>query len=224
MTALQTDPKDSSQAGTYATADDPDLIAVLRRGDEAAFQFLSDQHYQPMLRIVMLYVANRSVAEEVVQETWVGVLQGLQRFEGRSSLKTWMFRILTNRAKTWAVREGRSVPFSALASMELEADEPAVDPDRFLPPDHAQWPGHWASFPQSWDAVPEERQLSQETRMQVEAAIKALPAAQQTVISLRDVAGWTADEVCHVLAISETNQRVLLHRAIQSAAGPRTLS
>lgn len=189
------------------------LVEALRRGDEAAFATLIEHYHTPLLRLATIYVSSRAVAEEVVQETWLGVLQGLARFEGRSSLKTWIFRILTNRAKTRGEREGRSIPFAALEGLDAEPGEPAVDPARFLPPDHERWPGHWVSFPQSWDDVPERRLLSQETRAQIATAIEALPPHQRTVISLRDVEGWSADEVCSVLSISESNQRVLLHRA-----------
>jgi RNA polymerase sigma-70 factor (ECF subfamily) len=161
----------------------------------------------------MLYVRERVVAEEVAQEIWLGVLQGIHRFEGRSSLKTWIFHILTNRAKTHGQREGRTIPFSAVWNPDDDPDEMAVDPQRFLPADHPRWPGHWASFPNRWDAIPEEHLLSQETRAVLQSAIDRLPPSQREVISLRDVEGWTSDEVCNVLGISKTNQRVLLHRA-----------
>ncbi|HEX5504889.1 MAG TPA: RNA polymerase sigma factor, partial [Thermomicrobiales bacterium] len=140
-------------------------------------------------------------------------LRGLDRFEARSSLKTWLYRILTNRAKTRARRDGRTVPFAALGDPAAEGDEPAVDPGRFLPADHPRWPHHWASPPRRWVELPEEQSLARETRDCLEAAIAALPAGQRTVLTLRDVEGWTATEVCNTLAISETNQRVLLHRA-----------
>lgn len=142
----------------------------------------------------------------------MGVLQGLSRFEGRSSLKTWIFNILANRAKTYALREGRSVPFSSLVDAEIDADEPAVDPDRFFPSD-AQRAGGWISLPENWDEIPERRLLSKETYICIEAAIEALPPHQRTVITLRDVEGWTSEEIRSVLGVSEVNQRVLLHRA-----------
>jgi RNA polymerase sigma-70 factor (ECF subfamily) len=185
---------------------------MLRNGDEGAFVSLVERHQATMLHLAMLYVAERAVAEEVVQEAWMGVLEGLNRFEGRSSLKTWIFRILTNCAKTRAVREKRSVPFSSLPDLDGNLDEPAVDPDRFFPAD-SQTPGHWASPPANWDDMPEKRLLSQETMACILSAAEALPPSQQAVITLHDLEGWTAEEICNVLDISETNQRVLLHRA-----------
>jgi RNA polymerase sigma-70 factor (ECF subfamily) len=164
-----------------------------------------------MLRLALTYVRTRAVAEEVVQEAWLGVLNGLDRFEGRASLKTWIFRILTNVAKTRAVREARTVPFSALAEAETE-EGPSVDPDRFFGPGH-RWAGHWAAYPERWEKVPERRLVSDETRRLIADAIAGLPPAQRQVISLRDVEGWSSDEVCNALELSETNQRVLLHRA-----------
>ncbi len=186
--------------------DERAVVEALRTGDEAAFARLLDQHSRSMLRIASLYVRNPSVAEEVVQEAWLGVVAGIDRFEGRSSLKTWIFRILTNTAKTRAVREGRSVPFSALEG----EDEPAVDSDRFL--QSGLWAGHWSVPPQPWDA-PAARLLSKETRERIEEAIAELPPMQRAVITLRDVEGWSSEEVRNVLELTETNQRVLLHRA-----------
>ena len=186
---------------------DKETLAALRRGDERVFVELVQQHQDLMLRVASRYVRNRTVAEEVVQETWLGVLNGIERFEGRASLKTWIFRILTNRAITRAQREGRAVPFSSLG--EEGADEPAVDPDRFRP-EGDRWPGHWQCNP---DPLPEQRLLERETLAMIEAAIAELPERQHTVIVMRDVEGWSAEEVCQALAISEGNQRVLLHRA-----------
>jgi RNA polymerase sigma-70 factor (ECF subfamily) len=167
------------------------------------------RHHAAMVRVAQIYVSRRDVAEEVVQEAWLGALSGLDRFEGRSSLKTWLFRIVTNLAKTRAVRERRTIPFSALRRPEL-VPEPAVGPERFLPPSDPQSPGAWASNPSEW---PEERLLENESRARIERAIEALPEAQRSVITLRDVEGWSAQEVCNALELSETNQRVLLHRA-----------
>ena len=208
----------SNQAGIVASADDLHLVALLRSGNEAAFVMLIERYHAAMLRLAIIYVTAQAVAEEVVQETWMGVLEGLNRFEGRSSLKTWMFRILINRAKTRAQREGRTIPFSSLPEVDADLSEPGVDPDRFLPSDH-QRPGHWVSFPSNWNDLPEERLLSQEMRAHLEQAIAALPPGQREIIVLRDIEGWTSQETCHFLGISEVNQRVLLHRARSKVRG-----
>ena len=191
------------------------LLAGLRNGDEAAFRELVDRYAASLLRVALLFVATRAVAEEVVQETWLAVFAGIDRFEGRSSLKTWLFRILTNRAKTRGVREARSVPFSALAAAETAGYKPAVEPDRFLPLDHPQWPGHWAgaTSPRSWADTPEQRLLGSETQRLIRETIDGLPPVQRAVITLRDVEGCQSDEVCAALELSDGNQRVLLHRA-----------
>ena len=202
-----------------ALEDDQLLVEALRRGDEAAFMRLVSAYHQALERLALVYVSTRETAEEVVQETWIGVLRGVDRFEGRSSLKTWIFRILVHTAKTHAQREGRSVPFSSLADSDPEAEEPAVEPQRFLPPDDPHWPGHWASIPRRWDEMPEQRLLSGETLAHVEQAIHELPPNQRSVIELRDIEGYTSEEVCNVLGISETNQRVLLHRARSKVRG-----
>jgi len=195
-----------------ASSDDLALVARLRRRDESAFRELIERYHPSLVRLAREYVSSQQLAEDVAQETWLGVLQGIDRFEGRSSLRTWIFRILMNRARTRAVREGRSIPFAALAGPDAGDDEPAVDADRFLGAGH-RFANHWAAFPHSWETVPEERLLAQETRARIQRAIDALPPGQRTVITLRDVEGWDAPEVCNVLDISETNQRVLLHRA-----------
>lgn len=184
-------------------------LEALRAGDEAAFIALVRRHHVAMVRVAQIYVGNRAIAEEVAQEAWVGALKGLDRFEERASLKTWLFRIVTNLAKTRAVREGRTIPFSALARPE-NVPEPALEPERFRSPDDPRWPGHWASKPVEW---PEDRLLAGETLEVVATAIDALPAGQRAVITLRDVQGWSAEDVCNALELSETNQRVLLHRA-----------
>jgi RNA polymerase sigma-70 factor, ECF subfamily len=196
-----------------SNADEQRLVELLRAGDEAAFETLIDRYHNPLLRLAMFYVPSRAVAEDVVQETWLGVLQGLARFEGRSSLKTWIFRILTNRARTRGQREGRSIAFSDLATAEAGTGETSVDADQFWPPDHPAWANIWVSYPRNWNELPEDRLLSRETLARVAAAIAALPPSQREVITLRDVDGWSAEEVCNVLEITESNQRVLLHRA-----------
>ncbi len=189
------------------------LVAALRKRDEAAFSELVDTYHSALLRLAMIYMPSRGVAEEVVQETWLGVLQGVDRFEGRSSLKTWIFRILINRAKTKSQREGRSIPFSQLFDPDSDTGEPAVDPERFLPPSHAEWPGHWAAPPQSWGDDPEKLAMTGETMECLRQAVAQLPASQREVITLRDIEQWDSEEVCNALGISETNQRVHLHRA-----------
>jgi RNA polymerase sigma-70 factor (ECF subfamily) len=195
-----------------AHADDDELLDALRQGDERAYVALVRRYGGLMQRVALSYVRTPAVAEEVVQETWCAVLKGLDRFEGRATPKTWLFRILTNRAKTRGQREARTVPFSSLAGGD-DGDGPAVDPDRFLSADHPHWPGHWAAGPAQWSAVPHERLLAREVRSHIREAIDTLPERQQAVIVLRDVEGWPPEEVCDVLDLSEGNQRVLLHRA-----------
>ena len=191
-------------------ADDTALVAALRAGDEAAFEELVRRYGASMLRVARLFLRDQAVAQEVVQETWLAVLEGIDRFEGRSSLRTWIFRILTNRAKTRGQREGRTVPFSAVAAAEAAAGEEWADPDRFLRPDDPRTPFHWASPPRHW---PAERLLEKETLATIQDAIDGLPPSQREVIRLRDVEGWSAKEVADALEISDGNQRVLLHRA-----------
>lgn len=188
---------------------DAQLVAALRAGDEETFRLLVRDWHAPLLRVAQIFVPSRAIAEEVVQETWLRVLGALDRFEGRSSLKTWVFRILANTAKTRAQREGRVIPFSSLQDPG-RVPEAAVDIDRFLPDDHEHHPGAWSSPPRD---LPEERLLASETRTRIAEAIESLPASQRAVIMLRDVQGWSSDEVCNALDITEVNQRVLLHRA-----------
>ncbi len=186
-----------------------DLVARLRAGDERAFEALVDRHYGMMLAVARGHVRTRALAEEVVQEAWLGVLNGIDRFEGRSSLKTWIMRIVVNIAMTRGEREARTIPFSTFAS---ETDEPAVDPDRFRDESDG-FPGHWRAYPGNWAALPDEALLGRETLSVVMSAIEELPAAQRVVITMRDVAGCSSEEVCGTLDVSEGNQRVLLHRA-----------
>jgi len=188
---------------------DAQLVAALRAGNEEAFRRLVREWHSSLLRVAQIFVPSRAVAEEVVQETWLRALGALDRFEGRSSLKTWVFRILVNTAKTRAQREGRSLPFSALHD-PARVPEAAVDADRFRPEDDERFPGHWSSPPRE---LPEERLLAAETRERIAEAIDSLPPTQRAVISLRDVEGWSSDEVRNALDLSEVNQRVLLHRA-----------
>jgi RNA polymerase sigma-70 factor (ECF subfamily) len=188
---------------------DDAFVDALRRGDERAFASLVDRYYDTMLRVARMHVATREAAEDVVQETFLGVIRGIDHFEARSSLRTWMFRILINQAKTRGERERRTRPFSSFAA-ELEADEPSVDPDRFIA--SGRWAGFWAVPPVGRD-LPEAHVLAAEAGDRLVGAIEALPPTQRTVISLRDVKGLSAAEVCELLDISEANQRVLLHRA-----------
>jgi RNA polymerase sigma-70 factor (ECF subfamily) len=185
--------------------DEHELVERLRRRDESAFMELVELYGPSMLRVARSFVRSPAAAEEVVQDAWLGVLRGIDRFEERSSLKTWIFRILVNTAKTRGVREARTVPFS-----ELGGDEPAVEPERFFGPDHPHFPGGWASPPHEW---PAERLEAKETRELIERTIAELPPQQREVITLRDVEGFTAEETCNALGLTETNQRVLLHRA-----------
>jgi RNA polymerase sigma-70 factor (ECF subfamily) len=191
--------------------EDQRVVARLRAGDEQAFEALVARHYATMMSVARTYVQSRAVAEEVVQEAWLGVLQSLERFEGRSSLKTWIIAILVNKAKTRAQREGRSLPFTA-----LEGYEPAVEPERFRGRGET-YPGHWRSSPGRWGALPTPAPdvitQDRETLRVAMRAIAELPPAQQTVIRMRDLEGSSAEDVCSALEISAANQRVLLHRA-----------
>jgi RNA polymerase sigma-70 factor (ECF subfamily) len=191
------------------TSRERELLERLRAGDEEAFTRLVDDHYGTMLMVAQTHVRTRAVAEEVVQEAWVGVLKGLDRFEGRSSLKTWILRIVANIARTRGARESRIVPFASLATA---GEEPAVDPERFRGPTDA-FPGHWWAYPSDWAALPEATLHAQETRDVVRRAIDELPPAQRAVITLRDMVGCEPDEVCDALELTDGNQRVLLHRA-----------
>src|SRR4051794_32235203 len=186
---------------------DAEIVRALRRGDEAVFAEVVDAYSPGLMRMARMFVRDRAVAEEVVQETWLGVLRGIDRFEERSSIKTWIFRILMNTAKTRAKREARSIPFSAAVA----DDEPSVDPDRFAGPDH-RCAGGWMIGPSEWQ-TPEEELLRGETREVILRAIDELPDAQRAVITMRDVEGFPPEEVAEALGISDGNQRVLLHRA-----------
>jgi RNA polymerase sigma-70 factor, ECF subfamily len=185
------------------------LLERLRAGDETAFMMLVEQHQATMLRIARMYVSSRAVAEDVVQEAWLGIVKGLERFEGRSSLRTWMYRIVANIAKTRGQREGRSVPFSSLAGDEAGS---GVDPEWFQGATERA-PGGWRAFPDDWRGIPDERLLGNETLERIGRAIESLPPMQAEVIRLRDVLGWSSEEVRNALDLTETNQRVLLHRA-----------
>ncbi len=192
--------------------DDARLLEGLRAGDEAAFRQLVDAYGPMLLRLAMMHVPSRAVAEEVVQDTWLAVLNGIDRFEGRSSLKTWITSILLNTARTRGERERRTLPFSLLRGRDPDGrDEPAVPPSRFQGR-RGEQPGAWARPPVDW-GPPEERLSSDAARQVLLEAIAALPPRQRDVIALRDISGWSAEEVRNALDLSETNQRVLLHRA-----------
>jgi RNA polymerase sigma-70 factor (ECF subfamily) len=206
---------DAGEAYTHRVVEtawsEADLLTRLRARDEDAFRALVQRHHCAMRRIALSFVPSVSVADEVVQETWLAVIRGLGQFEGRSSLKTWIFRILVNRAQTRGVRERRTTPFSSLVDPDSEQG-PTVDPECFLPPGTA-FDGYWSVSLGRFFELPEERLLARETSRLVAEAINALPARQQQVIRLRDVEGWDAEEVCEALGLSAANQRVLLHRA-----------
>jgi RNA polymerase sigma-70 factor, ECF subfamily len=202
----------AASAGQSPVRDrDPEdtLVDRLRRGDEVAFSRFVEEHDASLRRIARLYVPD-AVADEVVQETWMAVLHGIDRFEGRSAIRTWMVSILLNIARSRGAREQRQIPFSAFADPAATA-EPAVDPNRFQGP-NGRFPGGWISFPERWDEQPEERYLSAEGVEIARRAIARLPPAQRDVVTLRDVEGWSSDEVSQALGITSGNQRVLLHR------------
>ena len=191
------------------------VVDALRRGDEDAFARFVGEHHSSLRRLARLYVGNGAIADEVVQDTWLGVIRGIWAFEGRSSLKTWMFRILVNRARTRAAHERRHAPFGAIASTDGgAAPEPSVSLEHHLPGDGASAPGHWAGL---WSldpgSSPERSLLTRELRERLWSVIDTLPSNLKAVLWLRDVEGWSSAEVCNALALQETNQRVMLHRA-----------
>jgi RNA polymerase sigma-70 factor (ECF subfamily) len=194
---------------------DAELVARLRARDEAAFVLLLDGWSAGMLRVARSIVSTPDSAAEVVQDTWLAVIQGIDRFEGRSALKTWVYRILVNTARRRGAREARSVPFSGVAG-ENGDDGPTVDPERFRGPDE-DYPGHWREYPVPWGSRPwtgpERHALDDELRGVLERALAALPERQRVVVTLRDVAGHESEEVCEMLELTPANQRVLLHRA-----------
>lgn len=205
--SVEGDPQGRGQPGAAMSAEDRALVRRLLAGDESAFEALVATLHGPMLRFVRVFLKRSDVAEEVVQETWLAVLRGLPAFEGRSSLKTWIFHVLSNRARTRATREGRVIPFAELAGRDDDGPDSDLE-DRFTSD------GRWREPPAPWQAdTPEAIALRREAMQQLEAALETLPDAQRTVVTMRDVEGWSAQDVCNTLDISETNQRVLLHRA-----------
>ena len=201
-------PAEQAIAGAAAAASDERIVAALRAGDERTFRELFERSNPMMTRVARGYVASDAVAEEIVQDTWMAIVTGIDRFQERCALGTWMFSILTNQAKTHSARERRALPFSSAAPADVQ--EPSVDPDRFQRDDEA-WPGHWATPPRPWQK-PERRLLSLEAREQLKQALARLPERQRLIVVLRDIEGHSAEEVCDLLELSQENQRVLLHR------------
>jgi RNA polymerase sigma-70 factor (ECF subfamily) len=197
---------------TLTFGDDLALVEALRGGDETAFITLVERYQSALIRLAQVYVHDKAAAEDVVQETWLAVVRGIERFEGRAALKTWLFRILVNRARTRAARDAQSLSFASLAGADAELfSEPAVPPARFRAADDPLWPGHWLIAP-SADDLPEDRLLADELLERVRAAVAELPPTQQAVVTLRDIDGLSSTEVCQLLGLTEANQRVLLHR------------
>ena len=188
--------------------DEPALVAGLRRRDADAFGYLVRSLHAPLVRLARLYVP-AALAEEVVQDTWLAVAQSIGAFEGRAALKTWVYRIMLNKVRTLAKRETRIVPFASVGP-NLDG-APSVQPDRLVHPELGV--GYWPEAPARWETRPEEQLLAGETMAVVTGAMAKLPDAQREVIMLRDVEGWSSQEVCDALGISSVNQRVLLHRA-----------
>src|ERR671919_1148879 len=196
-------------AAAYAAVADMNLVYLSRDGDEAAFEQLVDRYYGLTLRVARTYVGSHALAEEVAQEAWIGIIKGLQRFEGRSSLKTWIMRIvmnIANNARARAIRESRSVPFSELS------DDDGIDRTRFRGVEDP-YPGHWTSPPRTWRVLPDEATSMRETLEVVRDVVEALPEKQRLVFTLRDIEGWDTADIAQALDVSDNNQRVLLHRA-----------
>lgn len=192
--------------------DDEQVIAGLQRKEEAAFQFLINHYHASLVRVAMLYLPDAAAAEEIAQETWLKVLEGIDRFEKRSTLKTWIFAILSNLAKSRGKREGRCIPFSELNLQEEGDGEPSVPANFFSPASDPEFPGHWLVPPAGWDGTPEDHLLSQELKNYMFNALSNLTENQRAIITLHDLEGISSEEICNIFNISETYQRVLLHR------------
>ena len=190
--------------------DHTDAVTVrrLRAGDRATFQALVKELNPGLTRMARTYVT-AALADEVVQETWLSVIKSLDSYEGRSALKTWIYRIMLNKVRTLATRESKIVPFTSIGPSD-DSDRPAVESDRLVHPDLGT--GYWPEAPTRWETIPDARMESEQTTKAIAEAINALPAAQKEVVALRDIEGWSADQVCNALGISTVNQRVLLHR------------
>ena len=188
-------------------SDDTALVKALATRDSDAFAYLLDCYHAPLVRLAQQYVPSRAIAEEVVQETWLAVIQGIDRFEQRSSLKTWLFRIMVNIARSRGVKESRSIPFAPSATLD---GDPVVDPHRFRR--FGRGRGQWKRPPHPW-SEPEGNALHAETLETIRATVERLPSAQREVLTMRDLLGWSAAEVCDALEVTDANQRVLLHRA-----------
>jgi RNA polymerase sigma-70 factor (ECF subfamily) len=199
--------------GERRMVDETALLEALRQGDPDAFATLVDANSPWMMRIALSHVSSRASAEDAVQEAWLRCLRGLGDFEGRSALKSWLFVIVTNCARRRAERDSRSVPFSELARREAERVDPEPLEDRFFDESHPRWPGGWTTCSRGWEALPEQRLLAGEVSARIESAAARLPDGQRAVFLLRDVEGWSSEDVCNALGISGSNQRVLLHRA-----------
>ena len=213
MSGAERDLLGTTPASMPPSTDDVRLVDALRHGDEAAFVTLVERYQHGLVRFALIFAPSPTAAEQAVQETWLDVLQGVLHFEGCASLKLWIFRLLIERLAA----RGEYVPFAVEADAGSSA--PAVQPNRFLPPDHPKWPGHWAAFPQSWVDVPESRLRARDTRERVETTIETLVPHQRAVIGLRDVEGWTTEDVAHVLGIGTAQQCALLHQARSRVRG-----
>ncbi len=201
----------NDRAKPIAGMDDEELIRRLRERDAGAFGVILDAWSPGMLRLARTFVSTGASAEEVLQDTWLAVTTGVGSFQARSSLRTWVYRILVNTAKRCAERESRTVPWSSWADDPADSDGPTVDPARFQAAD-GQYPGHWRDWPRQWPPSPERATMATELRAVLDRAVDGLPPRQRIVVMLRDIEGYPSDEVCAILDITAANQRVLLHR------------
>ena len=192
-------------------ADQAKLVDALRRGEESAFAYLLDTEDRLLRVVARRFVSTDAAVSEVVADTWLAVIEGIDRFEGRSTIRTWLVRILMNKARTRGVRDARSVPFASL--IPNDDDLAGFDTDQFRGDSRRRYPGHWTAIPADWSTMPAERFEASITMDAVRSAIAALPESQRAVIVLRDVEGWSSGEICDALDLTDSNERVLLHRA-----------